>query len=537
MLRQAFSTFLFLAAALSPGEEPVTLSLSLSEASRRALALNSTLLVERENLAQADFAITRARGAYDLFWNADVGYRDQTAPANSTFSGAPAGSLAPDVAGVTASTSFTQLFPTGGTLSLSSDWGRGTTNNVFIPLSPAYTAGFGLSLRQPLLRGLWSDPAREAIRVASAQRGQSAARLRRTVSDVLAQVDSAYWSLVTARRDVASFESAVALADRQLSETKSRVEAGVLGETETAQPVAERERRRGDLALARQRVAETENGLKRLVLGDPDDPVWSREVLPTDDPESPLETPELPSALSTAREKRPEIAEARAQRTVSEIEVAARRNDVLPRLDLVAAYARRGLAGAINPDAENFNGGPIVVPDPLVGGTGRALGTITENRFPDASIGVSFSVPIGNRTARANLSIARSQLQQASIGITATQQQVEAEVRNAAAGLETARQRIEAARASRVAAETQLYAEQERFQVGLSTNFLVLTRQNELTLARVTENSALTDYRKAATELARATGTLLERRQVTVDPDTPAPAAPGGSRGASGGGR
>jgi outer membrane protein TolC len=59
-------------------------------------------------------------------------------------------------------------------------------------------------------------------------------------------------------------------------------------------------------------------------------------------------------------------------------------------------------------------------------------------------------------------------------------------------------------------------AEQERFAVGLSTNFLVLTRQNDLTAARVTETSALTDYRRASTELERATGVLLESRGIEI---------------------
>ena len=52
--------------------------------------------------------------------------------------------------------------------------------------------------------------------------------------------------------------------------------------------------------------------------------------------------------------------------------------------------------------------------------------------------------------------------------------------------------------------------------MGISTNFLVLTRQNDLTNARVTETSALTDYRKAATEFARATGVLLEERGISI---------------------
>jgi outer membrane protein TolC len=350
------------------------------------------------------------------------------------------------------------------------------------------------------------------------------------VADTVTRVDSVYWTLVAAGRNVASIESSVQLADQQLAETKSRVEAGVLGETDIAQPTAERERRLGNLALVRQAVVRAETDLKQLILGDPSDPLWAAELLPTDDPDAVIEQPDLEAALASGRLRRPEIAAAEAQRTVSEIVVAARRSDVLPRLDLVGSYARNGLAGSQNPDAVSFDGQPIVVPPPLLGGTGRSYGTISENRFPDASVGLAFSLPIQNRTAKANLAIAKSQLQQSTIIVNSTGQQVEAEVRNAFSALATERQRIEAARAGRAAAEIQLYAEQERFAVGLSTNFLVLTRQNELTQARVTETDALTDYRKAATELARATGVLLERRNITVAADSLASSSAGGSR-------
>jgi outer membrane protein TolC len=62
----------------------------------------------------------------------------------------------------------------------------------------------------------------------------------------------------------------------------------------------------------------------------------------------------------------------------------------------------------------------------------------------------------------------------------------------------------------------QLQSEQERYAVGLSTNFLVLTRQNDLARARLDEITALIDYRNARTEAGRATGSLLEERRVEV---------------------
>ena len=62
--------------------------------------------------------------------------------------------------------------------------------------------------------------------------------------------------------------------------------------------------------------------------------------------------------------------------------------DELDRLDVVAAYGRRGLAGRANPNATGFNGQPVVAPGALEGGWGRSYGTIRDNEFPDASVGL-----------------------------------------------------------------------------------------------------------------------------------------------------
>ena len=262
--------------------------------------------------------------------------------------------------------------------------------------------------------------------------------------------------------------------------------------------------------------------MKILVLAIPA-PRLTAEIVPTDEPEPvPASVPLV--GLDTPARGRAEIAEAR-RRIVSPSRPTGA-SDLLPRLDLVAGYARRGLAGRENPNATGFEG-PVVVPNALAGGWGRSFGTIRDNEFPDASVGVAFSIPLGNRSARASLAIAKSTLSQAAVGVSAAEQQVSADVRNAVFALESARQRIEAARASRAAAETQLFSEQERFQAGLSTNFLVLTRQNDRTNALVTETAALTDYRKAETELSRATGVLLERRHIEIEQPAEATASSG----------
>ena len=528
---------LVLAAALVPAAAftappPTDVPLTLAEARARALEKNVDLRVERENAAISASGESRAKGAYDPTLRADARWRDRTDPVNSIISGAPTGELAPTSSGYAANLGITQLLPTGGTVALTTTASRDETDNVFAILSPSWSTSIGLELRQPLLRNLSIDPARQVLRVARVDRTRTAASVARVTAETVAAVERAYWTLLAARRDQEARRSAVALAERQKTDVEARVEAGTLSEADLASPVAELERRRGDLYASREAASRAENALKALLLADPADPLWSSRLVPADEPEAAAPpSPDVDAALASAVALRPEVAEASARLDRLVIDDEAARDRTRPQLDLVAAYARRGLAGAQNPDLDPpFPVDATSIPDAIDGGLGRSYGTIREGRFPDASVGLALTVPLGNRAARADAAVARSSRTQAELALLRTRQAVEVEVRNAAVALETAGQRLAAARAGRTAAETQLTAEEERFDAGLSMSFFVLTRQNDLTQALLAETAALSDLRKSRIEWGRSTGTLLSERQIEVHDTEPAAAPAGGSR-------
>ena len=228
-------------------------------------------------------------------------------------------------------------------------------------------------------------------------------------------------------------------------------------------------------------------------------------------------------ALQAAIANRPEIAEAKTIADRQDVEVDAARERVRPSLDLVASYAARGLAGDQNKDTIPIGGMPIVVPGDMLGGIADAYATLFTQRFVDATLGVTYTVPLGNRTAKGDLAMAQVARRQAGTVVAQVTQRVGVEVRNALAALDTAAQRIEAAQAGREAAVVQLQAEQDRFDAGLTTSFFVLTRQNDLAQAELAEIAARADYSRARAEYLRATGTLLGERGVSLD------VSPGGS--------
>ena len=484
--------------------------LALDQAVALALSKNEALTIERESLAAARAAVGAAKGAYDPSLALDYGWRKASEPANSSFSGAPAGRLAPETEVAEGNAAIRQLLPTGGRVELRAGGSRSTTDGSLTPLSPAFGAQMGVELRQPLLRDRSIDAARLSVRIATTGRDGANAALRRATVETVAAVERAYWGLGAARRAVLVREQAVQLAQEQLRETQIRTGSGALPRTELAQPQAELERRRGELFAAREAAARAQNTLKLLILSGADDPAWADSLAPAEDLTANPTPVEIGTALERALSARPELAIAEASLRRRRAERAFARDGMWPSLDAVVSYDRFGLAGSQNPAAS----GAIPAPD---GDLHRAFESAGEGDFDATRLGVELGLPLFNRAARGDAAVALHVQRQAEADLARVRKAIRAEVLDAAAALETAGQRIEAARSGRAAAETQLGAERDRFASGLSTNFLVLTRQNDLSRARLDEISANADYLTARTEMARASGTLLEERGIHVE--------------------
>ena len=516
-LREGTGQFSLLAlvSVLVSGSSVTAESLSVDQAISLALRNSETIVIQREGLASAGEAVIGTKGVYDPLLEIDAGWRRVTEPVNSAFSGAPDGEPAPTDETAEAGVGVSQYLPTGGTVFLNASASRATTDGIFTFLTPAYWTQLGVEYRQPLLRDRSIDAARVAMQVAGSDRSGAAASLRTVVNLTIAGVELAYWSLVEALGEVEVLDESVRLAEEQLEETMARVETGMAPETEIAQPRAEIERRRGERLAAIESVSRAENLLKVLILNDQDGSLWLERIEPSDDPSSGIIPVDAEAAMNRGLDTRPEVAEAAALVERRRAESAFARDGVRPTLDAVLSYDRFGLAGSENPDAVPALGLTGIPPEE--GDLGTSFSTLRDGDFDDARVALVFGIPLGNRAAQASAASAVNAERQAEAELARVRKRIRAEVLNAVAALETAGQRIEAARAARVAAEVQLESEQDRYGVGLSTNFLVLTRQNDLSRARLDEIGALTDYRTAQADLGRATGSLAEDRGVVIE--------------------
>lgn len=536
-----------------------TVPISLDEAIRTALENNNQIEVARDDVRFQETQLRSLLGIYDPVFSASPTF------SRSSSTGSSASNDFRLNSNITQ-----QIQPGGGNYNVffnSSQTGRNSQNNTNFnqtsnfgsSSSTTFFSNLGVNYTQPLFRNFRINNTRRQIRVQRKRLQQTDADFRRQTIDVIAQVQRAYWDLVFTMRDQQNRVANLNLARENLRQVEARISAGAAAPLARAEVETELATRETDVLLATQQVSITENTLKTLLLRNPESPQWSQSFVPTDKPVLSLDSVSLEDALKDAKDNRPELRRLQLQKDINAIDISYFRNQTKPQIDLNSSFSLGGLSltgqnsgtttfpvivptAASNADAYLFGqittirtalanaNIPIAslpniptqtvvtgLPDYLSGGTFRSLRNLFRTDAPNFSVGVTFSFPLGNRTAKANLAGARVQEEQIQAQARSQEQIVIAEVRNAVQAVETGRQRVLTARRARENAEIQLEGERRLLDVGRSTTFLLFQRENALTNARNSEIRAETDYNKALSDLQRTTSTTFRVNNIEVD--------------------
>ncbi len=513
--------------------------LSLSDAVQAALRNNLEIEIERVNTATARQGVRAAQGYLDPVLRWAPALESRNTPTSSVLVGA-GGRLSEHL--LAQNFYLRQRLPWQG-LALNVDFEnvRQSTSNPFVSLNPFVNSRlvFGVSL--PLLRNRVVDRERAELRIRRRQADLADAEFEQRVIEIISRVEQTYWDLVAAREDVEVRREAVELGREQLARTQRMVAAQTLAPIEISAAEAELERRVDSYYAGLNILTEVENALKTLLAASRSEALWEEEIIPTEVKIlEPPEAEDLRAAVAAAVARRPEIRALEARRQASRVQRELSAEQVKPQLNLVAGYANAGLAGSLsareNPFSEANRASavrlnelsalaglpPIPVasfgslPDILVGGYGTALSNLFARRYQTFQAGLSLDLNLRNRTAEANLAQATLAERRLELERVRLEQLIQAQVRNALQALETARQRIRAAEAAERAARDKLESEIRLFQTGESTNFMVLTRQNEYSDSRRRGVVARLESNKAVSRLRQALGLTLEAHGITL---------------------
>lgn len=485
-------TTAFAADPVDPAPVP-TETLTLRDALVRAFANNFDVRIARLDPLSALDDLAAERAAWDPEFFIESRYSDSTKRQNSLEFTATGG-LDPNR--LFFEESLTTRAGLGGRTPFGTQWKlysevKELTNTInqrsgTSLFSPEFEAFTGIELTQPLLQGFGYNANLARYRIAESRLDQERFTRRTTLTNTAVEVVNAYYDLVFGQENLRAKQEAVRLAEQLVDESRRRLGAGRMTPVDVGRAEVRLGEAREEAILAADFLRERRVKLLRLTLAKA-----PAGALPDFAVENKL--PAVPAEFDgaalqqTALAQRPDLLGRQAEVIQANARQSLARNRRLPRVDLQANFGYGGLERSIE----------------------FAYEDLSDNRRAQWGAGLSISMPIGNREARANHRSAKRAAERAALRVEELELAVQLDVTNALGRLSALRQRLATAENSARVADEALAAETRRLEAGQVTTFAVAEMQEKTSAARSRLLAARVDLVKALNELHAVTGTLL----------------------------
>lgn len=469
-------------------------SLPLEVAVQQALKnATSTRRAEATYLAAAG-AVQRERGAFDPEFFFSLDYQDREQPTASFFAGA-------SVLATQQTASRTGLrmdLPVGTELELALNTVRLNTNSQFAFLDPEYNTSGSFSIRQPLLRG-FAKSARKGLTHAERALAAEKARYDQQALALNAEVEHRYWDLYAAERDYAVQRFLRDRATAFLKETQLRTQAGIIGPNQAANArtfLAEQEL----LLIDREEQLDRQSDQLASLIGVRPEAGMPR-FIPVDDPPSDFPSEPVERLIERALKNNLDLQAAHQDLEAAQALVNAAKWEARPHADLVGSLGGAGLSGT----AREVVFGSDTLRTARSGGSGEALSQTAKREFPNWSVGLELSIPIGFRSALGEQERLEAQVLSARQLHIEKSRLLEEQVRATSRELAHGKSRLEAAREGVEATQEQMRIGVVEFHNGRSTAFELVHLGADLAVAQRRYSDALVRTAKAAATLKQLT--------------------------------
>lgn len=356
-----------------------------------------------------------------------------------------------------------------------------------------YATELVVDLVQPLLRGAGKAAFEAPIREAARQRDAAALMREARARDLVVSLAQSYWEVAFSWRRLEIRKASLELAQQQLAYTEGAIRSEKVARSEALavqQVIAIRQQ---DVIAAEQALYEQSVGLRTLgglEIG-PDAIAVKTEALPGKIDAAEID---LAAVVRGAFAHSPELGALEATRQAAEISAAAADNAAKSKLDLELAASLGGADTTL----------------------GKALSSAAGRPGYSVTASLTFDRAIERRTERGGQAAARAQVLAAKVAEREAQARLAVRATRAVQRARAALASIALGEEAIGLAEQNIAAEQKRFELGKSTNFEVLRRQDELEQARLRHAVAVADYLTARADLDGLSGAILPRYGIVM---------------------
>ncbi len=384
----------------------------------------------------------------------------------------------------------------GGQFEVAQQIGHQQNNSLFFDPPNQGNSRLTFSYTQPLLRGAGREFNTSLIVLANIDTDASRDEVAGQLQSHLLEVTRAYWGLYLERGVLLQKRRFYTEAASVLRELEQRRNIDAL-QSQILRSCAAVESRKADILRAEMSVRNAESRIRSLV----NDPALGTsaqdELVPTLPPLQQRVDIDLPQAVETALQNRPEIAQAIQQIQAAGVRLKMSRNELLPAVNLVLETYVAGLRGNSQ--------------------IGQAWLDQYREGEPSYSVGLQYERPFGNRAAQARFERRRHELNQLQAELQATLEAVRLEVEIAVREVQTTYREMMANYRAMEAAATEVDYIADRWQLSpeadSSASILLdhlLQAQERLTATESAYLHAQLNYSLSQMAYRKAIGMLLK---------------------------
>ncbi len=404
---------------------------------------------------------------------------------------------------------------TGGEFTL---WYHNTTTDStrrFNSINPMYNNQVQLTFNQPLLRNFGPNNNRYDLKRAQNQVDISVLDLNTTINEKVFEIERAYWYLVRAHENLKVRQMALEQSNRQLKNTQDAVRVGTKSAIDLLNAETEVVGYEGQVLRERAQLESYEDQLKALLNLRVEGTDSLKAIIPLDSPTLEKPTIGFDEALHVSLARNPKLVRIERQLENSNLTIRYQKNQLLPQLDLNFDLSYFG-QGGVRFLYENDNALTGVIVGQEETTRWDAFDEIIKRKYPDLRITLNLSIPFETLFSRAGLAKARLEEQQNLLEKERQEKAVYYELLEIFKTLNIREKEMESATRYREMYEKKVEVEKERYRLGLVPNSeWLFQHQRDLADAKAREIQVLIDYKIAVSQLEKAMGISLEKKNLT----------------------
>ncbi|MDA1162732.1 MAG: TolC family protein [Planctomycetota bacterium] len=424
---------------------------------------------------------------------------------------APAGSTLTSDTGVF-DTGIQKNFGYGGSLEVGHSVNYTSSNATGQNFASNYVGNLSAMYRHPLLAGSGTEFTRiagpistafggltgvnQGVLIARINHDLSLADFESNLTNLVKDVEDSYWELYLQYRTYDTNVSARNSALRTWRDSKRKLEIGGVRGFSVEDEAQARDRYFDTKAVTQQNLSllyKNESALRRLIGLSVNDGAIIR---PSDEPLTARIEPEWAGSVASALTNRVELRRQKWNIKSLELQLLAATGLVRPRFDFVAGYSINGLGNQLidHDTSQPFN---------------SFYDSISNQKQTGWSTGFVLEMPIGLRSAKAQVQNIELRLAKARDVLAAQELEIAHEVGNAFQELAEKYMTAQTYFNRREAAKDRAELFEKKFRVGTQTLDLLLRAQSSLADAEVAYFRSLVAYSQAIANLQYRQGTLL----------------------------